>query len=177
MMIAGSLHSIAEALLLLLDSTSEPIVPFNLQSVCLGASSNYLQCKQVSSWHQYCLINFSFDVTILFYVLQIVVQLPEYRKNVFLYLCFFLQELLSHANENGLDAKTLGMLFILFSDILLIVFWIQVDFVDFFQQPQCLVEFFCGTHRVPVQEEILLWIEKKRILFIIFLSMTLVTMW
>lgn len=83
----GSLHSIAEALLLLLDSTSEPIVPFNLQSVCLGASSNYLQCK------------------------QIVVQLPEYRKNVFLYLCFFLQELLSHANENGLDAKTLATVF------------------------------------------------------------------
>lgn len=37
-------------------------------------------------------------------------QLPEFRRNVFLYLCFFLQELLSHATENGLDAKTLGEL-------------------------------------------------------------------
>lgn len=84
----GSLHSIAEALLLLLESTAEPIVPFNLHSVCLGAASNYLQCKQI--------------------VMQ---ELPEYRKNVFLYLCFFLQELLSHANENGLDAKTLATVF------------------------------------------------------------------
>ncbi|KAJ1528351.1 hypothetical protein ONE63_006771 [Megalurothrips usitatus] len=83
----GSLYSIAEALLLLLESTAEPIVPFNLHSVCLGAATNYLQCK------------------------QIIMQLPEFRRNVFLYLCFFLQELLSHANENGLDAKTLATVF------------------------------------------------------------------
>lgn len=35
-------------------------------------------------------------------------QLPEHRRNVFLYLCAFLQELLSHSNENELDAKLLG---------------------------------------------------------------------
>jgi hypothetical protein len=35
-------------------------------------------------------------------------QLPEHRKNVFLYLCAFLQEVLCHVNENGLDPKTVG---------------------------------------------------------------------
>ena len=37
-------------------------------------------------------------------------QLPEHRKNVFLYLCIFLQEVLAHCNDNGLDAKTVGKL-------------------------------------------------------------------
>lgn len=35
-------------------------------------------------------------------------QLPEIRRNVFLYICAFLQELLNHSQDNGLDAKTLG---------------------------------------------------------------------
>ncbi|XP_068085502.1 type II inositol 1,4,5-trisphosphate 5-phosphatase isoform X3 [Anabrus simplex] len=83
----GSVHSVAEALLLLLESTAEPIIPYNLHNICLGASSNYLQCK------------------------QIVMQLPEHRKNVFLYLCAFLQEVLSHMTDNGLDAKTVATLF------------------------------------------------------------------
>ncbi|XP_049792520.1 inositol polyphosphate 5-phosphatase OCRL isoform X1 [Schistocerca nitens] len=83
----GSVHSVAEALLLLLESTAEPVIPYNLHNICLNASSNYLQCK------------------------QIVMQLPEQRKNVFLYLCTFLQEVLSHMNENGLDAKTVATLF------------------------------------------------------------------
>jgi phosphatidylinositol-bisphosphatase len=48
--------------------------------------------------------------TYLYGDLQIVMQLPEHRKNVFLYLCAFLQEVLNHASKNGLDAKTLGML-------------------------------------------------------------------
>ncbi|XP_054269652.1 inositol polyphosphate 5-phosphatase OCRL-like [Macrosteles quadrilineatus] len=83
----GSVHSVAEALLLLLESTAEPIIPYNLQNGCLGASSNYLACK------------------------QFVMQLPDTSKNVFLYLCFFLQELLSHSSENQLDGKTLATLF------------------------------------------------------------------
>lgn len=45
--LAGSVHSVAETLLILLDSTSEPIIPYNLHSACLSAVSNYNQCKQV----------------------------------------------------------------------------------------------------------------------------------
>jgi hypothetical protein len=41
-------------------------------------------------------------------VFQIIMQLPEHRKNVFLYLCALLQEVLCHVNENGLDHKTVG---------------------------------------------------------------------
>lgn len=37
-------------------------------------------------------------------------QLPEIRRTVFLYISSFLQELLNHSEENGLDAKTLGNL-------------------------------------------------------------------
>jgi hypothetical protein len=47
---AGSIHSVAEALLLLLESTAEPIIPYNLHSVCMSGASNYLQCKQVSCY-------------------------------------------------------------------------------------------------------------------------------
>ncbi|XP_012276603.1 inositol polyphosphate 5-phosphatase OCRL-1 isoform X2 [Orussus abietinus] len=81
--IPGGVHSVAEALLLLLESTAEPLVPYNLHNVCLSAATNYLQCK----------------------------QLPEIRRTVFLYTCSFLQELLNHSQDNGLDAKTLATLF------------------------------------------------------------------
>ena len=77
----GSVHSVAEALLLLLESTAEPLIPYNLHSVCLSAATNYLQCK------------------------QIVMQLPEIRRTVFLYICYFLQELLNHIQDNELDVK------------------------------------------------------------------------
>ncbi|XP_053994193.1 inositol polyphosphate 5-phosphatase OCRL isoform X1 [Hylaeus volcanicus] len=83
----GSVHSVAEALLLLLESTAEPLIPYNLHSVCLSAAVNYLQCN------------------------QIVMQLPEIRKTVFLYICYFLKELLNHTQDNELDAKTLATLF------------------------------------------------------------------
>ncbi|KAI4496546.1 hypothetical protein M0804_000356 [Polistes exclamans] len=83
----GSVHSVAEALLLLLESTAEPLIPYNLHSVCLTAATSYLQCK------------------------QIVMQLSETRRSVFLYIIFFLQELLNHTPDNELDAKTLATLF------------------------------------------------------------------
>lgn len=35
-------------------------------------------------------------------------QLPEIRRTVFIYICYFLQELLNHTQDNELDAKTLG---------------------------------------------------------------------
>lgn len=38
-------------------------------------------------------------------------QLPEIRRTVFLYICYFLKELLNHTQDNELDAKTLGKTF------------------------------------------------------------------
>ncbi|XP_033224962.1 inositol polyphosphate 5-phosphatase OCRL isoform X2 [Belonocnema kinseyi] len=83
----GEVHSVAEALLLLLDSTAEPIIPYNHHNICLSTAANYWKCK------------------------EIVMQLPEIRRTVFLYICAFLKELLNHTQENGLDPKTLATLF------------------------------------------------------------------
>ncbi|XP_065223598.1 type II inositol 1,4,5-trisphosphate 5-phosphatase [Planococcus citri] len=83
----GSVHSVAEALLLILDSTPEPIVPYSMHVDALNASTSYIQCK------------------------QIIMSLPILNRTVFLYLCAFLQELLSHCADNNLDAKTIATLF------------------------------------------------------------------
>lgn len=83
----GTVYSVAEALLLLLDSCPEPVIPYDKHSICLNSASNYLQCKQV------------------------IQGLSYHRKNVFIYLCAFLRELLLHADDNGLDVKTLATLF------------------------------------------------------------------
>ncbi|KAL1117910.1 hypothetical protein AAG570_004223 [Ranatra chinensis] len=85
--LSSSVHSVAEALLLLLESTAEPVIPYNFHSVCTDCATNYQQCR------------------------QIIQQLPDLTRNVFLYLCLFLQELLSHSNDNGLDIKTIATLF------------------------------------------------------------------
>lgn len=82
--IAGSVHSVAEALLLLLDSSSEPVIPYGMHGAALNCSHSYSQS------------------------LQLIMRLPELRKNVFLYMCAFLQELLQYAKENESDSKTLG---------------------------------------------------------------------
>lgn len=47
-------------------------------------------------------------LNIILTCLQIVMQLPEIRRTVFVYICYFLQELLNHTQDNELDAKTLG---------------------------------------------------------------------
>ncbi|KAK7574140.1 hypothetical protein V9T40_011331 [Parthenolecanium corni] len=53
----------------------------------MNAATNYVECK------------------------RIILSLPALNRAVFLYLCAFLQELLSHSSENNLDAKTIATLF------------------------------------------------------------------
>lgn len=53
------------------------------------------------------------QIIIYFSYLQIVMQLPEIRRTVFLYISSFLQELLSHTQDNELDAKTLGKIILI----------------------------------------------------------------
>lgn len=43
-------------------------------------------------------------------------RLPDLERNVFLYLCMFLQELLRYSSDNGSDPKTVATIF---GDILL----------------------------------------------------------
>ncbi|KAK4295648.1 hypothetical protein Pmani_031812 [Petrolisthes manimaculis] len=83
----GSVHSVAEALLLFIEALPEPVIPYSLYQAALDATPNFSLCKEV--------IN----------------KLPDYHRNVFEYLMAFLKELLNHAEDNTLDANTLAHVF------------------------------------------------------------------
>ncbi|XP_054164292.1 type II inositol 1,4,5-trisphosphate 5-phosphatase-like [Oppia nitens] len=82
-----SIYSVAEALIIFLESLSEPVVPYNYYARALEGSSNFILCKQV------------------------VQEMPEHHRNVFYYLIAFLRELLRHSNTNKLDSKLLASIF------------------------------------------------------------------
>ncbi|KAG7153258.1 Inositol polyphosphate 5-phosphatase OCRL-like, partial [Homarus americanus] len=81
-LLPGSVHSVAEALLLFLEALPEPVIPYNLYHAALDATPNFSLCK------------------------DIIYKLPDYHRNVFTYLMAFLKELLNHSEDNNLDAKT-----------------------------------------------------------------------
>nr|XP_033810207.1 type II inositol 1,4,5-trisphosphate 5-phosphatase isoform X2 [Geotrypetes seraphini] len=83
----GSIHSVAEALLLFLEALPEPVVCHHLYETCLESASDYSMCVQAVS------------------------RLPKCHKNVFDYLMAFLQELLRNATQNHLDIPILASLF------------------------------------------------------------------
>ncbi|ELT95411.1 hypothetical protein CAPTEDRAFT_130250 [Capitella teleta] len=85
-LLPGSVHSVAEALLLFLEVLPEPVVPYEHYDLCLHVCDNFTQAKQV---------------------LQ---RLPTSHRNVFKYICAFLRELLKHSASNFLDARFLGEL-------------------------------------------------------------------
>lgn len=86
-LLPGSVHSVAEALLLFLEALPEPVIPYSLYSAALEATPNFSLCK------------------------EIVARIPDYHRNVFTYLMAFLKELLNHSEDNNLDAKTLALVF------------------------------------------------------------------
>lgn len=43
----GSVHSVAEALLLFLEALPEPVIPYNLYQAALDATPNFSLCKEV----------------------------------------------------------------------------------------------------------------------------------
>uniref|UniRef100_H2R981 Type II inositol 1,4,5-trisphosphate 5-phosphatase n=1 Tax=Pan troglodytes TaxID=9598 RepID=H2R981_PANTR len=89
--IIGSLtmgnHSVAEALLLFLESLPEPVICYSTYHNCLECSGNYIASKQVIS------------------------TLPIFHKNVFHYLMAFLRELLKNSAKNHLDENILASIF------------------------------------------------------------------
>ncbi|KAH0812868.1 hypothetical protein GEV33_009923 [Tenebrio molitor] len=89
----GTVQTVAEALMVFLSFTKDPVVPSDLHDVCIAAATNYQNCRLI-----------------------IQQKMSDIHRNVFLYICMFLQEMLKHSNENGYDAKTLASLF---GDILL----------------------------------------------------------
>lgn len=83
----GSVHSVAEALLLFLEALPEPVIPYSLYQAALDATPNFSLCK------------------------EIVAKLPDHHRTVFTYLMAFLKELMNHSTHNELDAKTLALIF------------------------------------------------------------------
>ncbi|KAJ8938680.1 hypothetical protein NQ318_004480 [Aromia moschata] len=83
---AGTVQAVAESLLLFLSYTKDPVIPFELHDTCIAAASNFQNCRQI--------------------ILQ---RVPDLHRNVFLYICMFLQELSKYSNDNGYDARTLPL--------------------------------------------------------------------
>ncbi|XP_063954491.1 inositol polyphosphate 5-phosphatase OCRL-like isoform X2 [Lytechinus pictus] len=85
--IPGSIHSVAESLLVFLASLREPVIPYKFYQKCLDGANNFTLCKQIMK------------------------QLPRCHRNVFKYLTALIRELLMHSDDNRLDAKTLATIF------------------------------------------------------------------
>ncbi|XP_038077860.1 inositol polyphosphate 5-phosphatase OCRL-like [Patiria miniata] len=83
----GNVHSVAETLLMFLESLREPVIPYEYYNKCLECANNFTLCKQVLS------------------------QIPRSHRNVFKYLAAFIRELLMFSDENKLDTKTLATVF------------------------------------------------------------------
>ena len=88
----SSIHSVAESLILLLDSFPEPVIPTEHYGVCLEHCTHFANSKRVLKT-----MNFS-------------------HRNVFKYVCAFLREVLAHADKNRANAKFLSQVF---GDVLL----------------------------------------------------------
>ncbi|XP_006867618.1 PREDICTED: type II inositol 1,4,5-trisphosphate 5-phosphatase [Chrysochloris asiatica] len=80
-------HSVAEALLLFLESLPEPVICYSTYHNCLECSGNYTASKEVIS------------------------TLPTFHRNVFNYLMAFLKMLLRNSAKNHLDENILASTF------------------------------------------------------------------
>ncbi|KRT85816.1 hypothetical protein AMK59_1973 [Oryctes borbonicus] len=84
--ILDNVSAVAECLLLFLQHTKDPVVPYYQTDKC-AMCANFAMCQSM------------------------VLQLPDLHRNVFLYICMFLKELLKHSTENGTDVKMLATIF------------------------------------------------------------------
>lgn len=83
----GSVHSVAETLLIFLETLKEPIIPFSLTQKALDSCGAFATAKSIYS------------------------SLPLSHQHVFKHIVSFLKEVLLHSSKNGLDARTLVALF------------------------------------------------------------------
>ncbi|KAI2802080.1 hypothetical protein BLOT_010272 [Blomia tropicalis] len=82
-----SIDSVAEALLLFLQSLPEPVIPYRFYDRVVENRSNFSNCKQV--------IN----------------DLPEINRKIFEYLIMFLKDLCQFSHTNNLDARIIASIF------------------------------------------------------------------
>jgi len=83
----SSVHSVAESLVLFLDSFPEPVIPSPYYARCMETCAHFSNSKRVLQE-----IDFS-------------------HRTVFKYVCAFLREFLSHSQQNKSDAKFLAQVF------------------------------------------------------------------
>ncbi|XP_022656390.1 inositol polyphosphate 5-phosphatase OCRL-1-like isoform X1 [Varroa destructor] len=83
----ASVFSVAECLLLFLNSLREPVIPFCFFKKCLDSASTYTQAKAVLR------------------------ELPKVHRDTFRYLVVFLQELLRSSQFNKLDINLTSTIF------------------------------------------------------------------
>ena len=88
----SSIHSVAESLILFLDSFPDPVIPYEHYPVCLEHCTHFANSKRALR---------SMDFS---------------HRNVFKYICAFLREILSHSELNRSNAKFLSQVF---GDVLL----------------------------------------------------------
>lgn len=73
--LASLAHVVAEALLLFLTFTADPVIPYRLHSLCIAAASNYASCKQVCKK--------------IANILKLLLLHEYYPPNIFITNCFF----------------------------------------------------------------------------------------
>ena len=88
----SSVHSVAESLILFLDSFPDPVIPYQHYPVCLEHCAHFANSRRA-------LKNIDYS-----------------HRNVFKYVCAFLREILSHTEQNKSSAKFLSRVF---GDVLL----------------------------------------------------------
>lgn len=81
---SGSIHSVAEALLIFLESLAEPVIPYAFYEECIAASESAINCQ------------------------SIITKLPPPHFNCFVYLMAFLREVLQYSKENLLTPEKLS---------------------------------------------------------------------
>ena len=89
-----SSHSLAEALLELLESLADTIVPSTFYGSLCTLNAVSTSNKQLQQWST-----------------RFLTQLPTINHNIFIYLIGFLKELLSHSNLNQLNVEILSSVF------------------------------------------------------------------
>jgi phosphatidylinositol-bisphosphatase len=86
-------HSLAEAILELLDSLADTIIPFAFYE-SISTLNHVSSSKQIITWTE-----------------RFLKQLPTMNYNIFVYIIGFLKELLSHSNLNQLNVDILSTVF------------------------------------------------------------------
>jgi inositol polyphosphate 5-phosphatase INPP5B/F len=95
LIIEGSAYSVAQCLLIFLESLADPVIPENLYNHCIEAASSYAQCKQIIS------------------------SLKVVNYHTFWKIILFLRQLYKQSVKNKLTPQRIGMLFFFFKYLLL----------------------------------------------------------